>query len=100
MTPAQFIAGLPKAEPHMHVEGSIEPALLLELARRNGVTTGWKSEVELRAAYSFRDLQSFLNLYHDGCRILVNAVDFRDVTRPRRSPLHAAAFFAFAAWMP
>ena len=89
MTPAQFIAGLPKAELHMHVEGSIEPALFLELARRNGVTIGWKSEVELRTAYSFRDLQSFLNLYYDGCRVLVNAVDFQDVTREYLARAHA-----------
>lgn len=81
MTPAQFIAGLPKAELHMHIEGSIEPALFIELARRNGVAIGWQTEAELRAAYRFRDLQAFLDLYYDGCRVLVQARDFFDVTR-------------------
>jgi adenosine deaminase len=52
MTPAQFVAGLPKAELHMHIEGSIEPALFLQLARRNGVAIRWQTEEELRAAYA------------------------------------------------
>ena len=81
MTPAEFIAGLPKAELHMHIEGSIEPPLFIELARRNGVAIAWNTEAELRAAYSFSDLQSFLNLYYDGCRVLLHAADFKDVTR-------------------
>lgn len=89
MTPAAFIAGLPKAELHMHIEGSIEPRLFMELARRNDVDIRWRSEAELREAYSFRDLQSFLDLYYDGCRVLVNAVDFQDVTREYLARAHA-----------
>jgi adenosine deaminase len=89
VTPAQFIAGLPKAELHMHIEGSIEPPLFIELARRNGVTIPWKTEGELREAYSFRDLQAFLNLYYDGCRVLVQAQDFFDVTREYLARAHA-----------
>jgi adenine deaminase len=81
MTPQQYIAGLPKAELHMHIEGSIEPLLFLELARRNGVAVRWQSEQELRDAYRFRDLQAFLDLYYDGCRVLVQARDFHQVTR-------------------
>lgn len=81
MTPAEFIAGLPKAELHMHIEGSIEPPLFIELARRNGVAIAWQTEAELREAYRFRDLQSFLDLYYDGCRVLLHARDFHDVTR-------------------
>jgi adenine deaminase len=81
VSPAQFIAGLPKAELHMHIEGSIEPPLFIELARRNGVTIAWQTEEELRAAYEFRDLQAFLNLYYDGCRVLVHSSDFYEVTR-------------------
>jgi adenosine deaminase len=89
MTPAQFIAGLPKAELHMHIEGSIEPALFIELAKRNNVTIAWKTEAELREAYSFRNLQSFLDLYYDGCRVLVHAADFQDVTREYLMRAHA-----------
>lgn len=89
MTPAEFIAGLPKAELHMHIEGSIEPPLFIELARRNGVSIAWQTEDELRAAYEFQDLQGFLNLYYDGCRVLVNARDFHDVTREYLSRAYA-----------
>lgn len=89
MTPAAFIAGLPKAELHMHIEGSIEPALFLELARRNGVDIAWQTEEELRAAYEFRDLQAFLDLYYDGCRVLVHAEDFHAVTRAYLARAHA-----------
>jgi adenosine deaminase len=89
VSPAQFIAGLPKAELHMHIEGSIEPPLFIELARRNGVAIPWKTEGELRDAYSFRDLQAFLDLYYDGCRVLVHAQDFFDVTREYLARAHA-----------
>lgn len=81
MTPEQFVAGLPKAELHMHIEGSIEPPLFFELAQRNGVSIPWKTEDELRAAYRFANLQGFLDLYYDGCRVLQQARDFHDVTR-------------------
>ncbi|RZI93966.1 MAG: adenosine deaminase, partial [Rubrivivax sp.] len=89
MTPEQFVAGLPKAELHMHIEGSIEPDLFLRLARRNGVAIRWQTEAELRAAYSFSSLQDFLNLYYDGCRVLVQAEDFFDVTREYLRRAHA-----------
>ena len=89
MTPAQFIAGLPKAELHMHIEGSIEPDLFLRLARRNGVDIRWQTEDELRAAYRFTDLQDFLNLYYDGCRVLVKTQDYADVTRDYLRRAHA-----------
>jgi adenosine deaminase len=89
MTPAQFIAGLPKAELHMHIEGSIEAPLFFKLAQRNGVTIPWKSEAELRAAYSFANLQGFLDLYYDGCRVLVNPQDYHDVTREYLQRAHA-----------
>lgn len=89
MTPAQFVAGLPKAELHMHIEGSIEPDLFLALARRNGVAVRWQTEQELRAAYRFTDLQDFLDLYYDGCRVLVTEQDFYDVTRAYLRRAHA-----------
>jgi adenosine deaminase len=89
MTPEQFIAGLPKAELHMHIEGSIEPDLFLRLAHRNGVAIRWQTEDELRAAYRFTDLQDFLDLYYDGCRVLVHAQDYCDVTRDYLRRAHA-----------
>ncbi|MDB5827295.1 MAG: adenosine deaminase [Variovorax sp.] len=88
MTPAAFIAGLPKAELHMHIEGSIEPPLFIELARRNGVKIAWATEAELREAYRFRNLQSFLDLYYDGCRVLLHPRDFYDVTRQYLARAH------------
>lgn len=89
MIPGQFIAGLPKAELHMHIEGSIEPDLFLRLARRNGVAMRWQTEEELRAAYRFTDLQDFLDLYYDGCRVLLAAQDYHDVTRDYLRRAHA-----------
>ncbi|MBL0422650.1 adenosine deaminase [Ramlibacter sp. AW1] len=89
MTPAEFIAGLPKAELHMHIEGSIEAPLFMQLARRNEVAIRWATEQELLAAYRFRDLQAFLDLYYDGCRVLVHARDFHDVTRAYLRRAHA-----------
>lgn len=89
MTPEQFIAGLPKAELHMHIEGSIEPALMLALARRNGVAIRWQTEAELRDAYRFTRLQDFLDLYYDGCRVLLQVADFHEVTRDYLRRAHA-----------
>jgi adenosine deaminase len=75
-----FIRGLPKTDLHMHIEGSIEPELMLELAERNGVPLPWKTADALRAAYEFHDLQSFLDLYFEGCKVLITEQDFHDVT--------------------
>ena len=61
-----FIRGLPKAELHMHLEGSIEAELLLEFAARNGLRPRWETAEALRAAYEFDELQSFLDLYLRG----------------------------------
>lgn len=76
-----FVRGLPKTDLHMHLEGSIEPELMMELAARNGVALRWETADALRRAYDFRNLQSFLNLYFEGCKVLVTEKDFRDVTR-------------------
>jgi adenosine deaminase len=84
-----FIAGLPKAELHMHIEGSIEPELMFELAQRNGVKLRWDSVEEVRAAYRFANLQEFLNLYYEGCKVLVKAEDFYDITRAYLARAHA-----------
>ena len=76
-----FVRGLPKTDLHMHLEGSIEPPLMLELAARNGLTLRWDTAEALRAAYRFQNLQSFLDLYFEGCKVLVTEQDFHDVTR-------------------
>lgn len=78
---AAFVRGLPKAELHLHLEGTLEPELLFALARRNGVATGFASVEALRAAYRFRDLQAFLDLYYTGTSVLRTREDFRDLTR-------------------
>ena len=84
-----FVQGLPKAELHMHLEGSIEPEHLLELAQRNGLRPRWDSPEALRAAYEFEDLQSFLDLYYEGCRVLLREQDFYDITRAYLRRAHA-----------
>lgn len=76
-----FIDGLPKAELHIHLEGSLEPSLLLTLARRNGAELAWDSEDAIRAAYEFDNLQSFLELFWAGCRVLRHERDFYEMTR-------------------
>ena len=76
-----FVRGLPKADLHMHLEGSIEPQLMLDLATRNGLRLRWDTAEALRAAYQFKNLQSFLDLYFEGCKVLVTEQDFYDVTR-------------------
>lgn len=86
-----FIRGLPKAELHMHLEGSIEAELLLEFAERNGLRPRWETAEALRAAYEFDNLQSFLDLYYEGCRVLVRERDFYDMTRAYLRRAHADA---------
>jgi adenosine deaminase len=75
-----FIRRIPKAELHIHIEGSLEPELMFELASRNEVHLRHGSVVELRRAYDFVDLQSFLNIYYEGARVLCKARDFYDLT--------------------
>ena len=71
-----FIHGLPKAELHIHIEGSLEPELMFELAACNGVKLPFASVAEVRRAYAFTDLQSFLDVYYEGARVLVKEQDF------------------------
>jgi adenine deaminase len=75
-----FIAGLPKAELHLHLEGSLEPELMFELAKRNKIHIPFKSVDEVRAAYSFANLQDFLDIYYQGASVLMVAQDFFDLT--------------------
>jgi adenosine deaminase len=76
---ATFAAGLPKAELHLHIEGTLEPELMFELARRNGVTIPYANVEEVRAAYSFTRLQDFLDIYYRGADVLRTEADFRDL---------------------
>jgi adenine deaminase len=72
----QLLRAAPKAELHIHIEGSLEPELIFELARRNGVALPYAGVEALRAAYAFADLQSFLDLYYAGASVLVTEDDF------------------------
>jgi adenosine deaminase len=73
---ADFIRGLPKAELHVHIEGTLEPELAFRLARKHGVVLPHASVEELRAAYRFENLQSFLDIYYAGAAVLRDADDF------------------------
>ena len=70
---------MPKAELHIHIEGSLEPELIFRLARRNGVELGHADVESLRAAYAFTDLQSFLDIYYAGASVLLKEDDFFDM---------------------
>ncbi|MCP4391205.1 MAG: adenosine deaminase [Gammaproteobacteria bacterium] len=75
-----FIQALPKIELHLHIEGTLEPGLMFELAQRNKVKIPFSSEVEVRNAYEFSDLQSFLDIYYQGANVLIHEQDFFDLT--------------------
>jgi adenosine deaminase len=79
-TRAQFIADVPKAELHLHIEGSLEPEMMFALARRNSVSLPYASVEEVRSAYRFGNLQEFLDLYYLGMQVLVEEQDFHDLT--------------------
>ncbi|WP_018877606.1 adenosine deaminase [Thioalkalivibrio sp. ALE28] len=74
------IATLPKVELHLHIEGTLEPELMFALAERNGVELPYASVEDVRAAYQFHDLQSFLDIYYAGARVLLTEQDFYDLT--------------------
>ena len=76
----EFIKALPKAELHLHIEGSLEPELMFELAERNNVPLPFASVEEVQAAYVFSDLQSFLDIYYAGAGVLLQVSDFFDLT--------------------
>jgi adenosine deaminase len=74
------LQAMPKAELHIHIEGSLEPELIFELAQRNGVSLAYPSVEALREAYAFTDLQSFLDIYYAGASVLLTEQDFYDMT--------------------
>ena len=77
---AALIDRLPKAELHLHIEGSLEPEMLFALAERNGVNIPFVSADEVRAAYAFSNLQDFLDIYYQGMSVLLHEQDFFDLT--------------------
>ena len=75
-----FLRNIPKVELHIHIEGSLEPELMFELAARNNIKLPFASVDEVRQAYEFTDLQSFLDIYYKGACVLLNEQDFYDMT--------------------
>ena len=74
-----FICGAPKAELHVHIEGTLEPELMFALAKRNGIENGYASTDDVRDAYRFANLQDFLDIYYAACDVLVTEQDFYDL---------------------
>ncbi len=95
----ELLCVMPKAELHIHIEGSLEPGLIFALAERNGVALAWPGVEALRAAYAFRDLQSFLDIYYAGASVLLHEQDFADMAwaylqrAAADNVLHAELFF-------
>ena len=73
------ITALPKAELHLHIEGSLEPELMFRLAQRNNQSLKFKSVSEIKEAYNFTNLQSFLDIYYEGAGVLQKTQDFYEV---------------------
>jgi adenosine deaminase len=99
MTLSAFIAGLPKAELHVHIEGTLEPEMMLAFSRRNRIALAFKTVEEIRSAYRFTSLQGFLDLYYQGAAVLRTEEDFYDLTKAYLAKaradgvLHAEVFF-------
>jgi adenosine deaminase len=94
-----LLQAMPKAELHIHIEGSLEPELIFALARRNGIALPYASVDELRSAYAFTNLQSFLDIYYAGASVLIEEQDFYDMARAyfvkaaADNVVHAELFF-------
>lgn len=76
----EFIQSLPKVELHLHIEGTLEPELMFQLAKRNNVDIPFNTISDVRNAYNFNNLQSFLDIYFQGANVLINEEDFFDLT--------------------
>ena len=76
----ELIKEIPKSELHMHIEGSLEPELMFKMAERNNISIPFKSFDEVKSAYNFNNLQSFLDVYYHGSKVLINEQDFFDLT--------------------
>ena len=99
MTLQQFIQQMPKVELHLHIEGTLEPELMFALAQRNQIDLPFKSVQEVREAYHFTNLQSFLDIYYQGAQVLVQEQDFYDLMwaylkkASEQNVRHAEVFF-------
>ena len=92
MNPTQinnFIEGIPKAELHLHIEGTFEPELMFEIAHRNNIPINYQSVDELKKAYNFNNLQEFLDIYYAGTSVLIHEQDFYDLTWAYLTKVHA-----------
>ena len=87
----EFIAELPKAELHVHIEGTFEPESIFEIAKRNRIALDFPSVGALRAAYQFSNLQQFLDIYYTGAGVLIEALDFYELTTAYLDKAHAQA---------
>ena len=83
-----FVRGLPKAELHLHIEGTLEPEMVFALARKHDIPLNYPSIEALRAAYDFHDLQSFLDIYYEGAKVLRDEEDFRLMTAAYLERVH------------
>lgn len=83
-----LIFSIPKAELHVHIEGTLEPEMMVRLAKKNGVDIPYKTAEEARQAYDFEDLQSFLDVYYTGASVLVDESDFYELTRSYLARAH------------
>ena len=79
-TLASFIAGIPKAELHLHIEGTLEPEMMMATGKRNGISLPWPDATAARKAYNFNSLQSFLDIYYQATAVLITEEDFYDLT--------------------
>lgn len=85
----KFIQGLPKVELHCHIEGTLEPELMFELAQRNGIALPYSDVTELRQSYAFNRLQDFLDIYYQGMNVLQTEQDFFDLTWAYLNRIHS-----------
>ena len=76
----EYIKKTPKTELHLHIEGTLEPDHMFKLAKRNNVSIPFKNVEEVKSAYNFHNLDSFLNIYYQGSKVLINEEDFFDLT--------------------
>ena len=77
---AKFIREVPKTELHLHIEGTLEPELMFDLAKRNNIKIPYSNVNEVKSAYNFSNLETFLNIYYEGSKVLINEQDFFDLT--------------------
>jgi adenosine deaminase len=89
MVSKAFIEGMPKAELHLHLEGSFEPELMFQIAQRNGLKLPYKNVEEVKNAYRFNNLQEFLDIYYAGAGVLITEQDFYDLTMAYLRKIHA-----------